>query len=205
MSDVLIVGGGPAGCAAGRLLALWGHQVKIVTRAPSGHSPSLAESLPPSCGKLFDVLGIARAVEEAGFIRSTGNTVWWGDAPARAELFAAGERGWQVTADRLAALLLDAARTAGVTVQHRRVSIDEVTSSPESIVLDCTGRGGLIARARSWRRYEPALKTVALAGLWSIAGRWPVEDDTHTVISAGCRRTPVCHGDGGSSHVTTRR
>jgi 2-polyprenyl-6-methoxyphenol hydroxylase-like FAD-dependent oxidoreductase len=74
--DVAVLGGGPAGAAAARLLASRGHRVALVTRAPA--RPALAESLPPSVGKLLDRIGVRGAVDAADFVRATGNTVWWG-------------------------------------------------------------------------------------------------------------------------------
>jgi flavin-dependent dehydrogenase len=183
MPDVLIVGGGPAGSASARLLALWGHDVRLITRPPPAQSPALAESLPPSCRKLFALLGVDRAIDEAGFIRSTGNTVWWGDEEGRVERFADGERGWQVMTDHLADVLLHSARAAGVVVQYQRVAFAEITAAPEAIVLDCTGRFGVVARARGWRVYEPALKTVAFVGVWR-RDAWPVPDESHTLIES---------------------
>ena len=73
--DAVIIGGGPAGAAAARLLAAWGHSVQLLTRTvdPSRY---LGESLPPSCRKLFDLLGATRTIDAAGFLESTGNTAW---------------------------------------------------------------------------------------------------------------------------------
>jgi 2-polyprenyl-6-methoxyphenol hydroxylase-like FAD-dependent oxidoreductase len=65
-SDVLVLGGGPAGAAAARLLASWGHAVRLITRVPG--EPRLAVSIPPSCEKLFGVVGITGAIGRAGFI-----------------------------------------------------------------------------------------------------------------------------------------
>src|SRR4051812_28189281 len=83
--DVVIVGGGPAGCAAGVLLAGWGHRVLLVDRSPRGHT--LAESIPPSAQKLLATIGALPRIDDAGFQRWLGNTVWWADAPPRAESF----------------------------------------------------------------------------------------------------------------------
>src|SRR5688572_4639308 len=91
--DVLVIGGGPAGSTAARLLKSWGHDVLLLTR-PSAQS-ALAESIPPSTRKLLHKIGIAEAIDQAGFIRTTGNTVYWG-GEARAVTFAAGEYGYQV-------------------------------------------------------------------------------------------------------------
>ena len=57
---------------------MWGHTVTLVTKPGLQLGASLAESLTPSCGKFFDLLGIHTAIDDAGFVRTTGNTVWWG-------------------------------------------------------------------------------------------------------------------------------
>ena len=85
LADVAVIGGGPAGAAAARLLASWGQSVIVLARAP--RQPPLAESLPPSCVKLFDEIGVRAAVDRAGFIRATGNTVQWADRARRVEMF----------------------------------------------------------------------------------------------------------------------
>ena len=58
---IVVLGGGPAGAAASLLLAKWGHEVQLVTRPPV--SRGLAVALPPSCGKLFDAIGVSDAIE----------------------------------------------------------------------------------------------------------------------------------------------
>ena len=77
------------------LLAGWGYDVQVLHRDRLAAAPArkLAVSLPPSCGKLFDAIGISETIERASFIRSNGNTVWWGSEPVRVEPFAAGQRG----------------------------------------------------------------------------------------------------------------
>src|SRR3954469_24608478 len=92
--DVAIIGAGPAGSTAARQLASWGHAVALIGRGPR---KSLAESLPPSCTKLFDRLGIRDAIDQAHFIRATGNTVQWAGQPKRVELFVSGVFGYQVS------------------------------------------------------------------------------------------------------------
>ena len=89
MFDAAIIGGGPAGATAGRLLAQWGHSVTILTAAPLRH-PSLAECLPPSTRKLFRFLEIENAIDEGGFFRTTGNTVWWAKNRRRTEAYPDG-------------------------------------------------------------------------------------------------------------------
>src|SRR4029077_7563734 len=122
--DVAVLGAGPAGAAAARLLAMWGHSVVVLNRLP--RHPPLAESLPPSCGKLFDEMGARSLVDSAGFVRATGNTVYWADRERRVEMFDAGHRGYQVSRDAFDALLLDAARA--VRAMARDASVRGVES-----------------------------------------------------------------------------
>jgi flavin-dependent dehydrogenase len=199
--DALILGGGLAGAAAGRLLAGWGHSVVVLTRPPARQS--LAESLPPSAEKLLERLGVRAAVDRAGFVRATGNTVWWGTPTPRVEAFPAGSLGWQVSRHELDRVLLAEAEAAGARVVRgavvQDVSVSAGAEGTSSVhydvggghsstsarwVLDCTGRTGLLAR-RGWRRADPAGRTLALVGVWDRNGGWDMlADDTHTLVES---------------------
>ena len=203
-TDVVIVGGGPAGAAAGRLLAAWGHAVVLFTKDGAA-AHTLAESIPPSCRKLFRVLGVLDAVDAGGFHRSTGNTFWWGAGESRSERFADGELGYQVSRRELDRVLLTQAEAAGVRVIRapvRRVTLpaddpaarprvqvaddagsDAAMSVEARVVLDCSGRAGVIAR-HGFRRQVGAPSTLAIAGVWRRAGGWPLPEPTHTLVEA---------------------
>ena len=173
----VVLGGGPAGAAASLLLAKWGHAVQLITRPHV--SRGLAVSLPPSCGKLFDAIGVGDAIESVGFPRSTGNTVWWGGGDPRVELFASGARGWQVDVDALANVILSEAIASGVGVEQ-----STVREHPDGFVLDCTGRSGVIARATRVREFIEGPRTIALVGVWWRDGGWAVPDDSQTLIES---------------------
>lgn len=190
--DAVIIGGGPAGAAAARLLAGWGHAVVLLTRSPPRHT--LAESIPPSCRKLFAELGVLDVVEAAGFYPTRGNTVWWGKSGMRSETFPDGVTGFQVERRALDRVLLDSAEAAGAAV-HRDATVREVTSREVCYerqgkrgrmsapwVLDCSGRAGVIAR-RGLRVDEPGHVTLAVYGVWERAG-WNVPDETHTLVES---------------------
>ena len=199
--DVAVLGGGPAGAAAARLLASHGHRVVVLTRAPV--RPPLAESLPPSVGKLLDRVGVRAPVDAADFVRATGNTVWWGSDEPRVESFGAGSLGWQVRRDSFDALLLAEAERAGARILRRAVVRDVAHGSGADApciihydlrgrqraiaarwTLDCTGRAGLLAR-REWRRADPAGRTLALVGVWQRRVGWPMlDDETHTLVES---------------------
>ena len=196
--EVAVLGGGPAGAAAARLLADWGHRVTLLTRpAPA---PPLAESLPPSCGKLLGRIGVLRAMNAAGFVRSTGHTVRWAMGDERAELFANGELGWQVRRDALDRVLLREARAAGARV-HRRANVRSVTEGPGGKlrlsyeegarvhhlaarwVIDCTGRTGLMSRGDSGRKGR-GHRTTAVVGLWERRPGWGLANPSHTLVES---------------------
>lgn len=195
-ADVVVIGGGPAGAAAARLLAQWDRTVVAVGRAPSRRS--IAESLPPSCSKLLDALGVRGAVDAAGFVRALGNTVKWAGSAPRSEPFTGGT-GYQVDRARFDTLLVDAAQAAGAfvvrgaTVRAAKRRDDgwtvdyESESGPATCrarwVLDCSGRSGVIARA-GYRRTEQAARTTAVVGVWE-NDDWQHEDfATHTLVES---------------------
>ncbi len=116
--DVVVIGGGPAGTTAARLLAGWGHRVSLL-RGPERRGPGLAESLPPSIRKLLRHVGILDRVDAASFFRCDGNTSWWGNERARVERFPGPPeaRGYQVHRPAFDRLLLDCAADAGADVR----------------------------------------------------------------------------------------
>ncbi len=120
--DAVVMGGGPAGASAARLLASWGHRVLVLTKGID-RTRGLAESLPPSTRKLLATIGVLDELEQAGFYRTTGNTVWWGSRERRIENFdpAGDASGFQVFRPDLDQLLRDSAARAGATV------LDDVT------------------------------------------------------------------------------
>ena len=204
--DAVVIGGGPAGAAAARLLASWGHSVRLLTRAVE-RSHSLGESLPPSCRKLFDLLGVTAAIDGAGFLASTGNTVWWAEGEVRTAAFADGATGLQVVRHDLDALLLRLAADAGADVldgalvravrlapDHGQpgpasTTVEYVTEGQRrqavvveaSFVLDCSGRAGVVAR-RGFRIPDAGQTTLALTAIWTQPDGWDVDDPSHTLV-----------------------
>jgi flavin-dependent dehydrogenase len=65
-------------------------------------------------------------------------------------------------------------------------------------VLDGSGRGAILSRGTG-RRADAGVRTVALAGVWERDGRWPVPDESHTLVES------VEHGWGWSVPVSPRR
>ena len=209
--DVVIIGGGPAGTAAARMLSGKGWSVLLLTREPTPDR-ELAESLPPSSRKIFEALGFEGRIAEAGFLESTGNSVVWGSSTFQARPFSDG-RGWQVERGRLARTLLEGASEAGADVRTnatvRRVDLPERTRAEgggparvhyelrgkegdpnhppltvqATFVLDASGRAGVLASGgfRDPGEHPP---TTALVGVWEAVGSWGIEDPTHTLVES---------------------
>jgi flavin-dependent dehydrogenase len=171
--DALILGGGPAGATAARLLAQWGHTVAIATGPAARHS--MAECLPPSTHKVFRFLGIDGAVASAGFLATSGNTVWWGGSRRRVEPYPEGA-GYQVLRRDFDRLLLSLAESAGA----RTVTAGERPAA--RFTLDCSGRTGVLSRA--YRVRPRNSRTVALCGVWRSERGWRLPDATHTLVEA---------------------
>ncbi|MBZ5728568.1 MAG: tryptophan 7-halogenase [Acidobacteriia bacterium] len=207
MFDAVIIGGGPAGATAGRLLAQWGHAVVILT-APADPRPTLAECLPPSTRKLFRFLGIQDDIDGAGFYRTNGNTVWWGGRRRRVEPYPAGF-GYQVPRGEFDRLLLGLAQSAGAQVRFGKVfsvpgeggpRIEFQTAAKRvpvraRFLLDCSGRAGVIGRRFRVRQRHP--RTVALWGVWRNDEGWKLPDPSHTLVES--------YGDGWAWSVPLAR
>src|SRR5436190_6288340 len=173
LDQIVIIGGGPAGSTAGRLLAEWGHTVTIHA-PPSDPRRALGECLPPSNRKLFQFLGILDAIDAAGFYRTTGNTVWWG-GDQRIEMYPDGY-GYQVPRPAFDRVLLDLARAAGARVRRSK--------APEELgdrfVIDCSGRAGVLSRRLGLRRIERRM--VATCAVLDSSTGWRLPDPTHTLV-----------------------
>ena len=176
--DVVVIGGGPAGSTAARLLAQWGHAVTLLAAPPARRA--LAECLPPSTKKVFQFLGIRHEVENAGFFETTGNTVWWGARGRRVEAYPAGS-GFQVDRVVFDRLLLQLAQSAGATLQTGRAS-GSLESFGARFVLDCSGRAGVLAR--TYRLRSRRQRTVALCGVWRSERGWHIPDASHTLVES---------------------
>lgn len=228
--DVIVIGGGPAGSSVSRLLALRGWSVLQLTR-PADPARGLAESLPPSSRKVLAAVGMLEAVDAAGFLPTTGNTVWWGERAGDIEEFSADDdaAGYQVFRPVFDQLLIDRAAEAGVTVRQgafvNRVRLAGAEATVEyeqggerhlataTFAIDCSGRAGVIARQGS-RRYDPRFRMQAFVGAWRRDSAWPLRDESHTVVETyedgWAWSVPVAPGvrhivtmvDGGTTSIT---
>ncbi len=155
-ADVVIVGGGPAGAAAGIRLARAGRDVVLVDRATFPRDKICGDGLTAGALRLLEGLGLDPAavpswqVVDDVVVRSPSGYEATFPLPRGSGLYAAVARRGE-----LDAALLDVARAAGVTVLegHACTGADE---RADRVVLEVEGVGALAARY-----------VVAADGMWS--------------------------------------
>jgi flavin-dependent dehydrogenase len=191
-TQVLVIGGGPAGSTTATLLARDGFDVTLVERDifPRYH---IGESLLPSCLEVLELSGAREKIEAYGFQHKGGGYFAWGKdtwvldfAPLRYPY------SFQVVRSEFDHLLLEHAKSQGVKVfegtEIRSLSFDgdrprsatwsQVTGGSDTgeisfdYLVDASGRAGVIAmHYLKNRRYHNAFQNVAIWGYWTGAGR----------------------------------
>lgn len=172
--DVIVIGAGPAGTAAAILCAQQGLRVVLLEQAVLPRKRP-GETLQPGVEPLLQQLGVAAAVQAAGFLRHTGHWVQWGGA-RQFSAFGQGvtgpNRGFQIPRDALDSLLLCRAVESGVrVVQPCRVltvikdsqRVCGVQTAQGDFIaphlIDASGASSWLSRQLKlrWRRFSPHL------------------------------------------------
>lgn len=195
MRDVVVVGGGPAGCIAATALALAGRDV-LLLEAGEHPRPHVGESLLPGIIPILERVGALQAVTAAGFWPKTGSTFWdWGKTSRWDLWFAdsdAYDHAWLVDRSRFDTLLFEHAAQSGVDVRSRAVARealreddrivglrwkerDRGVEHPEHArwVIDASGPAGCLARGLGDRQPIPGLQHQAMWAHFEGTGRLP--------------------------------
>ncbi|HET9139713.1 NAD(P)/FAD-dependent oxidoreductase [Actinophytocola sp.] len=188
-TQILVVGGGPAGSTAAGLLAKQGFQVTLLERDvfPRYH---IGESILPSCRPIFELLGVWDKINAHGFQPKGGAYFFWGPEEWEVRFTELGEDGtnaWQVIRSDFDKLLLDHARELGVEVTEG-IAVKELefdgerpvaarwaeTKNPDrggritfDYLVDASGRGGVIAtKYNKSRKFHNVFRNVAAWTYW---------------------------------------
>jgi flavin-dependent dehydrogenase len=190
-TQILVIGGGPAGSTAASLLAKQGMQVTLLEaeKFPRYH---IGESIQPSCLPVLDMMGARELVEGHGFVRKHGAYFEWGveDWELNFHHLEGDEQNhhsYQVIRSEFDNLLLRNAETLGVTV-HEGVSVRSVdfsdgravranwvsTDDKEQtgsidfdFVVDASGRTGVLSnKTFKNRQYHGMFKNIAVWRYW---------------------------------------
>ena len=179
VTDVVIVGAGPAGCAAAIRCAQRGlSTVMVDPNAGAGDRPG--ETLHPGAEVIFETLGIADRLEAAGIIRHSGQWIESEFQPFGAD--ASGPwLGYQIPASVLDPILLDRALECGaqlvrqlaekpIVIDDRVVGIVMPSGNLHaSIVIDASGRRQWLATSLALDRDVRSTPLLAFYGYLSHA------------------------------------
>jgi len=146
--DVAIVGGGPAGCAAG--LSLRAHAPGLdvaLVEASAYETPRIGETLPPPSRRLLEHLGVWEAFRRQGHREVHGTAAAWGSSVPqdRDFLFTAQGVGWHLDRAAFDALLADEAEARDVTLL-RRTRVRRADREADGWTLRLAGGESLTAR-----------------------------------------------------------
>jgi flavin-dependent dehydrogenase len=193
-TQILVIGGGPAGSTAATLLAREGFEVTLVEREtfPRYH---IGESLLPSALEIFDLLGVREKIEAYGFQRKPGAYLEWGSEQWNlnfGELAGNQTYSFQVRRAEFDQLLLEHAKTQGVKVYEGcevqqlyfhddrpyRATWTKANNLSGEIsfdyLLDASGRAGLLSTKYLQNRYHHnVFQNVAIWGYWKGVKRLP--------------------------------
>jgi flavin-dependent dehydrogenase len=184
--DALIIGAGPAGCAAAAILAEYGHRVLILEREkfPRYH---IGESLLPFTFQPLQRLGLIDKMRRSAFVKKY--SVQFVSPSGRASqpfyFFNRYDRDtvaqtWQVLRSEFDQMLLDNAREKGAQALEQTAVTELLKEGPcvvgvrartgdgpvaeyrAPITLDCSGKEAFCAVRNQWRIKDPFLNKIAV-------------------------------------------
>ncbi len=182
--DAVVVGGGPAGAAAGAALALRGRRVLVAERErfPRFH---IGESLIPEANRYLERIGALEKVAAEGFPVKRGAILMAADGEHQSYVNLSEAEGfdhtstWEVPRHRFDQILLDHAAESGAEVcrETRVTKVDLVgeevavtlRSGPAGertvrsrTVIDASGRDGFLSKRWRLRHFDPELRHVGI-------------------------------------------
>jgi len=204
--DVIVIGAGPAGCAASTILAQHGRKVLLLEKEkfPRYH---IGESLIPFCYFPLERIGLVDRLKGAGYVQKHSVQFVATDG-AQSQPFYFSDHldhecsvSWQVDRASFDQLLLDNARERGVHAIEQ-VAVKNVVEQDGAVIgvtavakdgaqrefrapvtMDCTGRDGLMMKRKGWRMPEPGLDKTAVWTYFKGSKRDVGRDEGATTIA----------------------
>lgn len=156
MSRVVILGGGPAGCATALSLVAAGLEPGgiVVLEAGRYDRDRIGETIPPESRKVFAELGVLDAFVEQGHEPSHGSASAWGSDELGYDdfMFSPYGHGWHLDRRRFDAWLAAEVASRGVEVRTGVRGGGEIEHA--EFVVDATGVRSRYARRMGARRRE---------------------------------------------------
>lgn len=185
MSDVIVIGGGPAGSTVAALVAATGRQVQLFERAQFPRF-AIGESLMPATYWTFRRLGVLDQLKASAFPRKHSVQFFGPSGRGSAPFYFADTNPhesavtWQVLRGPFDAMLLDNARAKGVQVHQgarvlnalwegeratgvrAKLANGQTRDFAAQVVVDATGQSALIGRKLKLTQPEPKLKKASI-------------------------------------------
>ncbi len=203
-TDVIVIGGGPAGSTTSTLLAQHGHRVQLFERErfPRFH---IGESLIPETYWVLKRLNMLPKMQNSPFVKKHSvqfvNSVgkesapfyFWDNKPHECS------QTWQVVRSEFDHMMLDNAREHGVDA-HDGVHVIEVLFEGDratgvaikqdgvrkeiraKVIVDASGQAALLMNRMKLRLWDPVLNKGAICTYWEGAYRDTGKDEGATMV-----------------------
>lgn len=203
--DVIVIGGGPAGCTTAALLAEYGHTVLLLERDTFPRF-KIGESLMPGTYETFERLGVLDKLKETAFPRKHSVQFYSGSGRASKPFYFSDNNDhessvtWQVLRSDFDQLMISTAGEKGAEVIHG-VSVHDVLFEGDravgvrgkfpdgsirevnaTVVVDASGQSALISRRLKIVSTEPTLRKASIYTHFTGARRDTGRDEGATVI-----------------------
>ncbi|MSU33765.1 MAG: NAD(P)/FAD-dependent oxidoreductase [Pedosphaera sp.] len=206
-ADVVVIGGGPAGCATATVLGEQGHRVIVFEREkfPRYH---IGESLIPFTYPALERIGMIPKLRASAFTRkySVQFVAPSGRASQPFYFYTRYDREtvaqtWQVLRSEFDQMLMENAREKGAEVREETTVVEVIREGDRTVgvrvqessgrqydvrsavVVDASGREAIAATRNAWRRGDPKLNKVAVWTYYRNSMRDSDVDEGQTTVA----------------------
>lgn len=183
-TDVVVIGGGPAGSTVSTMLSRMGYDVVLLEKAKHPRY-SVGESLIPHFWKYCEYTGSDKKIEADGFIQKAGGTVVWDGVIRQMQFkdFGYNRPALHVERERFDHILLQYARSQGVqvfeevavvkadldqgkhsSVDYRRNGEKATNSISCRFVVDASGQNAVLAKQLGIRLIDEGFRFMSIWG-----------------------------------------